>query len=67
VLEIEGVTLPMTVEFGKHEVKTVEDVAGLVPDDLRGYYEMKGEEKIHEPGILEGFKLNEDDATALTG
>jgi len=65
VLEIEGVTLPMTVEFGKHEVKTVEDVAGLVPDDLRGYYEMKGEEKIHEPGILEGFKLNEDDATAL--
>jgi len=65
VLEIEGVTLPMTVEFGKHEVKTVEDVAGLVPDDLRGYYEMKGEEKVHEPGILEGFKLSEDDATAL--
>ena len=65
VLEIEGVTLPMTVEFGKHEIKTVEDVAGLVPDDLRGYYEMKGEEKIHEPGILEGFKLSEEDATAL--
>jgi len=65
VLEIEGVTLPMTVEFGKHEIKTVEDVAGLVPDDLRGYYEMKGDEKIHEPGILESFKLNEDAATAL--
>ncbi len=65
VLEIEGVTLPMTVEFGKHEVKTVEDVAGLVPDDLRGYYEMKGDEKIHEPGILEGFKLSEEDATML--
>ena len=65
VLEIEGVTLPMTVEFGKHEIKTVEDVAGLVPDDLRGYYEMKGEEKIHEPGILEGFKLSEEDATTL--
>ena len=65
VLEIEGVTLPMTVEFGKHEIKTVEDVAGLVPDDLRGHYEMKGDEKIHEPGILESFKLNEDAATAL--
>ena len=65
VLEIEGVTLPMTVEFGKHEIKTVEDVAGLVPDDLRGYYEMKGDEKIHEPGILESFKLNEDAATAF--
>ena len=46
VLEIEGVTLPMTVEFGKHEIKTVEDVAGLVPDDLRGYFETKGDEKI---------------------
>ena len=65
VLEIEGVTLPMTVEFGKHEIKTVEDVAGLVPDDLRGYYEMKGDEKIHESGILESFKLNEDAATTL--
>ncbi len=65
VLEIEGVTLPMAVEFGKHEVKTVEDVAGLVPDDLRGYFEMKGDEKVHEPGILESFKLNEEAATAL--
>ena len=65
VLEIEGVTLPMAVEFGKHEVKTVEDIAGLVPDDLRGYFEMKGDEKVHEPGILESFKLNEEAATAL--
>ena len=65
VLEIEGVTLPMTVEFGKHEVKTVEDVAGLVPDDLRGYTEQKGDEKVHEPGILEGFKLSQDAATML--
>ena len=65
VLEIEGVTLPMTVEFGKHEVKSVEDVAGLVPDDLRGYTEQKGDEKVHEPGILEGFKLSQDAATML--
>ncbi len=65
VLEIEGVTLPMAVEFGKHEVKTVEDVAGLVPDDLRGYTEQKGDEKVHEPGILEGFKLTQDAATML--
>ena len=65
VLEIEGVTLPMTVAFGKHEVKTVEDVAGLVPDDLRGYTEMKGDEKVHEEGILEAFKLSQDAATML--
>jgi len=65
VLEIEGVTLPMTVAFGKHEVKTVEDVAGLIPDDLRGYTEMKDGEKVHEPGILEGFGLSETAATDL--
>ena len=65
VLEIEGVTLPMAVEFGKNEVLSVEDVAGLVPDDLRGYTEVKNGEKIHEEGMLESFKLSEDDATML--
>jgi len=65
VLDIEGVTLPMAVEFGKNEVLSVEDVAGLVPDDLRGYTEIKNGEKVHEEGMLEGFKLTEDAATAL--
>jgi len=65
VLEVEGVTLPMAVEFGKHEIKTVEDVAGLVPDDLRGYTEYKNGEKIHEEGIIESFKLSEAEATML--
>jgi len=65
VLDIEGVTLPMAVEFGKNEVLSVEDVAGLVPDDLRGYTEVKNGEKIHEEGMLESFKLSEDAATML--
>ena len=65
VLEVEGVTLPMAVAFGKHDIKTVEDVAGLVPDDLRGYDEIKNNEKVHEEGILESFKMSEDEATML--
>ena len=65
VLEIEGVTLPMAVEFGKHEVKTVEDVAGLIPDDIRGYVEMKDGEKVREPGILDDFGLSADAASDL--
>ena len=65
VLEVEGVTLPMAVAFGKNEVKTVEDLAGMVPDDLRGYTEYKNGEKIHEEGILESFKMSEGDATML--
>ena len=65
VLEIPGVTLPMAVVFGENEVKTVEDVAGLIPDDLRGYNEMKGDERVHEDGILESFKMSADDAQMM--
>ena len=65
VLEIEGLTLPMAVKFGENEVLSVEDVAGLVPDDLRGYTEVKNGEKVHEDGMLEDFKLSEENATSL--
>ena len=66
VLEIEGVTLAMAVAFGDNEVKTVDDVAGLIPDDLRGYTETnKAGEKVHEPGILESFGLSNQQATDL--
>ena len=36
-----------------------------MPDDLRGYTEQKGDEKVHEEGILESFKLSQDAATLL--
>ena len=66
VLEIEGVTLPMAVAFGENDIKSVEDVAGLVPDDIRGYTETnKQGEKVHEVGILESFGLSVKVATDL--
>ena len=65
VLEIEGVTLPIAVALGEAEVKTVEDLAGLVPDDLRGWYETKNGERVREPGALEAFALSPEDAEAL--
>jgi N utilization substance protein A len=65
VLEIEGVTLPMAVRFGENEVLTVEDVAGLVPDDLNGYSEYKDGERVHEEGMIEDMKLSEEEATRL--
>ena len=65
VLEIEGVTLPIAVALGEGEVKSVEDLAGLVPDDLRGWFESKDGERVREPGILEAFALSPDDAEAL--
>jgi len=65
LLEIEGLTLPMAVALGEGEVKTVEDLAGLVPDDLRGWFETKNGERVRQPGALESFNLSSDDAEAL--
>ncbi|HWF78803.1 MAG TPA: transcription termination factor NusA [Caulobacteraceae bacterium] len=65
VLEIEGVTLPIAVTLGENEVKTVEDLAGLVPDDIRGYYESKDGERVREAGILDDYNLSPEDAEAL--
>ena len=65
LLEIEGVTLPISVALGEGGVKTVEDLAGLVPDDVRGWFENKNGERVREPGVLESFNLSSDDAEAL--
>jgi N utilization substance protein A len=65
VLAIEGVTLAMAVALGEGDVKSVEDLAGLVPDDMRGWFENKGGERVREPGILESFNLSPEDAEAL--
>ena len=65
LLEIEGVTLPVAVALGAGDVKSVEDLAGLIPDDLRGWFESKDGERVREPGILEAFNLDAADAEAL--
>jgi N utilization substance protein A len=65
LLEIEGVTLPMAVALGEGGVKTVEDLADLVPDDLRGWFETKDGARVRETGILEAFNLEPADAEAL--
>ena len=65
LLEIDGVTLPIAVALGQGEVKSVEDLAGLVPDDLRGWYESRNGERVRESGILEAFGMDAGDAEAL--
>ncbi|MES2897007.1 MAG: transcription termination factor NusA [Pseudomonadota bacterium] len=65
LLEIEGVTLPMAVALGEGDVKSVEDLAGLIPDDLRGWFETKDGERVREKGILESFNMDPADAEAL--
>jgi len=65
VLELEGVDLAMAVRFGENDVKSVDDVAGLVPDDLRGWFETRNGERVREPGILEGMDMSAEDAEAM--
>jgi N utilization substance protein A len=65
VLEVEGVDLAMAVKFGENDVKSIEDLAGLVSDDLRGWFETKNGERLREPGILEDFNLSVEDAEMM--
>jgi len=63
VAEMEGVTPPMAVKFGENGVKTIEDLAGLVPDDLVGWKEPGPDNKPKfVPGILEKGEMSRDDA-----
>ena len=65
MLEIEGITLAMAVALGEAGVKTVEDLADLATDELRGGSEMQGTERVRVPGALEKFNLSVADAESL--
>ena len=65
VLELEGMDIRKAIALGEHGVLTMEDLAGLTPDDLRGWYEKEGDERVRKPGYLESFKLSSEDAQNL--
>ena len=63
VLELEGVTPRMAVLFGENDVKSVDDVAGLVPDDITGWREPGPDGKpAWQDGILKKGEMRKDDA-----
>jgi N utilization substance protein A len=65
VVALSTVTLPMAIKFGENDLKTMEDVAGLVPDDIRGWFETKNGERTRMPGVLESFNLTPEAAEAM--
>ena len=65
VLEVEGVTLAMSVALGEAGVKTLEDLADLATDELRGAFETRSGERVRNPGALETFNLAVEDAEAI--
>ncbi len=60
-----GLTLPMVVALGQKGVTTLEDFAGYTGEDLRGWFETKGGERVREPGVLEDFQLTQEAADQL--
>jgi N utilization substance protein A len=63
--EVPGITTSMLVALGKADMKTVEDFAGAVPDELTGWVERKDGETKRHPGALDGFDLSRADAEAM--
>jgi N utilization substance protein A len=63
--EIEGVTTAMLVAFGENDIKSMEDLAGAVTDDLAGWTERKDSEVTKHKGALDGFDVSRSDAEAM--
>lgn len=65
LLDIEGITPQIAIALGEGDVKTVEDLAGMVSDDLRGWFDIKNGQRVKQPGILEKFELTAQQADDL--
>jgi N utilization substance protein A len=50
--DIPGLVASMLVAFGRHGIRTVEDLAACATDDLLGWTERRGDETTMHPGIL---------------
>ena len=63
VMELDGMTPGFAVKLGKNDIKTVDDVAGLVPDDITGWREPGPDGKpVWQDGILRKGEMRKDDA-----
>ena len=63
--EIVGLTTPMLVALGENDMKSMEDFAGAVADDLLGWTERKDGELKRYPGALAGFDVSRVDADRM--
>jgi hypothetical protein len=63
--DIPGVTTRMLSAFGKHGIKSIEDLADCATDDLNGCSETKDGKTIRHTGILGRFKVSRQDCEAM--
>ncbi len=63
--EVPGMTTSMLVALGKDGIRTLEDFAGSIPDELVGWVERKDGEATRHRGALDGYDLSRADAEAM--
>jgi transcription termination/antitermination protein NusA len=63
--QVDGLSTAMMVKLGENDVKSLEDFAGCIPDDLVGWSERKDGQTIKHAGFLDGFELSKDEAEAM--
>ena len=63
--EITELTPAMLVRLGENDIKTLEDFAGCVTDDLTGWFETIERKRVRQDGILDGFDISPEEAEAL--
>jgi N utilization substance protein A len=62
---MEGMTPAMLVRFGENDIKSLEDFAGCVTDDLTGWFETVERRRVRQEGILDGFDVSPEEAEGL--
>ncbi|MBT5518852.1 MAG: transcription termination/antitermination protein NusA [Rhodobiaceae bacterium] len=62
---MEGMTPAMLVRFGENDIKSLEDFAGCVTDDLTGWFETVERRRVRQDGILDGFDVSPEEAEGL--
>lgn len=65
VAAIEGISPAMLVALGENDIKSLDDFAGCVPDDLIGWHETVDRKRVRQAGILDGFDLTAEEAEYL--
>ena len=63
--EIIELTPAMLVRLGENDIKTLEDFAGCVTDDLTGWFETVERKRVRQDGILDGFDISPEEAEVL--